>query len=100
MVTAVGFRLIRAPLILAAFHTVPVRGHGGSKVMETVPIAHFNNTTSSVNMTLISNRQSYFAYTDHSALMLAHIAFMTIGWFFVLPMCTPRVALLVTRHCN
>ena len=91
MVTAVGFRLIRAPLILAAFHTALVQGHGDSKAMAAVSIAHLNKTTSSANMTLPSTPQSYFAYTDHSALMLAHITFMTIGWFFVLPMCTPRM---------
>ena len=83
MVTAVGIRLIRAPILLALFHTVLVQGHGDSEAMAAVPIT---NTTSSANMTLPSRPQSYFAYTDHSALMLAHIAFMTIGWFLVLPM--------------
>lgn len=93
MVTAVGFRLIRAPLILAVFHTVLVHGHGGFQAVAAVPIAHFNNTTFSANMTLPSTPQSYFVYTDHSALMLAHIAFMTIGWFFVLPLCMPRAVI-------
>ena len=86
MVTAVGYRLIRAPLFLAVFHTVLVQGHGGDKAMAAVPTSHFNNATSSANMTLPSRPQSYFAYTDQSALMLAHIASMTVAWFFLLPM--------------
>ena len=30
-------------------------------------------------------RSSYFSHSEFSGLMLAHIAFMTIAWFFILP---------------
>ena len=33
---------------------------------------------------------SYFAHSGLSGLMLAHIAFMTIAWFFVLPIGEPH----------
>jgi hypothetical protein len=31
---------------------------------------------------------SYFTDTESAGLIYAHIAFMVIGWFFVLPICT------------
>jgi Domain of unknown function (DUF2427) len=30
--------------------------------------------------------QSYFRHSEHSALILAHIVIMSIGWIFVLPL--------------
>lgn len=38
--------------------------------------------TSGVNATV---PQTYFRYSEHSGLMMAHIFFMTIAWVFILP---------------
>ncbi|ATZ47308.1 hypothetical protein BCIN_02g06000 [Botrytis cinerea B05.10] len=37
--------------------------------------------------TVVAEPSSYFRYSEHGSLMVAHIILMTIGWVFVLPIC-------------
>ena len=93
MVTALDTRLIRALSLLVVIHAVLAHTHDGAMEMAAAPSvqSQFTNTTISGNMTLHSMPQSYFAYTDHAGLMMAHIVFMTVGWLFVLPIGTPML---------
>lgn len=94
MVTLLGTRLSRAFPLLAVIHTVLGHGHDKTMDMAVYHLAQgqFPNMTGSANMTALLVPQSYFAYADHAGLMMAHIIFMVIGWFFVLPIGTPRRA--------
>ena len=76
---------------LAVSRLVPhvlAHGHGDSLAAEAPSGSHglfSNGTSASLNMTLPQIPESYFSYPERSGWMLAHVIFMTIAWFFVLP---------------
>ena len=53
------------------------------------PVAHNGTTHSLVSLNMTSAHSSapdsYYAYPQHSGLMLAHIIVMVVAWLFVLP---------------
>lgn len=89
MVTASITTLVEPLFLLGVVNAVLGHGHEASTGMEMDAghgaQSHFLNATSPSNMTGTPLSQSYFAYEDHSALILAHIIFMIVAWVFVLP---------------
>ena len=96
MVTASITTLVEALSLLGVVNAVLAHGHEPSTGMEVDAghgaQSHFVNVTSPSNMTATPSAQSYFAYSDHSALMLAHISIMIVAWVFVLPCGMVQVA--------
>ena len=90
MVAASCLTPARALLPFLVASAVLVSAHEDSAGTEVgaVPCTQSHNETFSSNMTIPLKPQSYFTYANHSGLMLAHIAFMTLGWLFVLPIGT------------
>ena len=87
MVAASCLTLARALLLLLVASAILVHAHEDSISTEvgTVSCTQSHNATLSPNITVPFDPQSYFTYGNYSGMMLAHIAFMTVGWFFVLP---------------
>lgn len=89
MVTTSITTLVEALSLLGVVNAVLAHGHEAPTSMEVHAEhgaqSHFVNVTSPSNTTATPLAQSYFAHSDHSALMLAHISFMIIAWVFVLP---------------
>ena len=90
MVTAYGSTLVRALSLLPAIGLVRAHGHDDLASATFADAAssaqaHFANATATLNVTAPTGPQSYFAYSDHPNMMLAHIVFMTAGWFCILP---------------
>ena len=87
MVTVLDSLLTRALLLLAAFDIVLAHGHGNSMNVGAVSIAQSPNANEALHLNLTTPlaSQSYFARSDYSGLVLGHIAFMTAGWVFILP---------------
>lgn len=96
MVAASCLTLARALLLLLVASPILVHAHEDSTIPEVgaVSCTHCHNATLSSNMTVPLMPQSYFAYGNHSGIMLAHIAFMTLGWLFVLPVGTFKFEVL------
>ena len=96
MVSTFGIRLTRALLLLGVVNVVHSHGHGSPVGQDTDAAAsaqsHLANTTSPLNMTIHALPQSYFASPSNSGFMLAHIALMGVGWFFILPIGMHRTA--------
>ena len=80
--------------------------------LASLAIAHGHDEDSNMNMvepsmarpTITSGAnatvpQTYFRYSEHSGLMMAHIFFMTIAWVFVLPIGIQPIKLLKYRIC-
>ena len=90
MVAASCLTLARALLLLLVASVILVHAHEDSASTEVgaTSCTQSHNATLSSNITVPLMPQSYFTYGNHSGLMLAHIAFMTLGWFFVLPVGT------------
>ena len=87
MVATCCLTLARAlPLLLVA-SAVLVYAHEDSASTEVgaASCTQSPNRTLSSNITVPRMPQSYFTYSNHSGLILAHITFMTLGWVFVLP---------------
>lgn len=99
MITTSDITLVRALALLGVVSAVLAHGHEDIATMGMGTghdaQSHFTNTTSSANMTTPSLPQSYYTYSDHSSLMLAHVAFMTVGWFFVLPIGAPNLHIFI-----
>ena len=87
MVAASSLTLARALLLPLVASAILVYAHEDSESTEAsaVSCTQPHNGTLSSNITVPLTPQSYFTYGSHSGLVLAHIAFMTLGWFFVLP---------------
>ena len=96
MVAASSLTLARAlllPLVASAI-LVYAHEHSESTEVSAVSCTQSHNGTLSSNITVPLMPQSYFTYGNHSGLILAHIAFMTLGWFFVLPIGALKFQLL------
>lgn len=62
-------------------------GHD-SHAGDSVGMGGASHVASILNLTMDTiepMQPSYFAYSESSSLMLAHIVSMTIAWFFILP---------------
>lgn len=92
MVAASCFTLARA-LLLPLLTSILVYAHedSASTPVGAASCTQSHNATLSSNITVSLLPQSYFTYGDHSGLIWAHIAFMTLGWFFVLPIGTLQI---------
>lgn len=86
MVHTFTFILTAALWLLGALPHGFAHGHGEHEGTAEVE-AFMANTTlqmSSIDPS-IASLQSYFTYPEHATLLSAHIAFMVIAWFFILP---------------
>lgn len=84
MVNTQGFSNLAALLLLGA---LPLAlAHEDESDEGGANLAHLTSTTSvaALNSSTVE-QQSYFAYSSHGGLMLAHIGLMIVAWFFVLP---------------
>ena len=100
MVAASCLALVRALLLPLVASVILVHAHEDSASAEVgaVSCTQSHNATLSSNITVPLSPQSYFTYGNHSGLMLAHIAFITLGWFFVLPVGTFKFGVLPGRN--
>lgn len=74
-----------ALLLLAITPVVLAHGHD-DHVGETANMGPASSSMSAASMNLSSaSPQSYFIYPALRGLMLGHIFFMIVAWFFVLP---------------
>lgn len=87
MVHAVGFPHLA---VLALLSAQSVYGHGGEA--EHGDMLGHHSMPSTVAAPLANSTASYFTYPEHGKLILAHIALMTVAWFFVLPIGEPCAA--------
>ncbi|PVH76018.1 integral membrane protein [Cadophora sp. DSE1049] len=72
-----------AGVVLLTFASVALaHGHDDDMTMNMGEPAHAPPPATPSNS---AKPDTYFQYGEHSALMLAHIVLMTIGWVFVLP---------------
>lgn len=92
MVNKLEIVLITAVLLLQVLSQAVAHDDGsqvtGSWVMGASEASQPTPSSSAAAFTMSSTSaipSSYFAYPDFSRLMLAHIALMTIAWFFILP---------------
>jgi hypothetical protein len=76
-----------AALLLCAFPLVTA--HDDHESMDHMDGEKMNPSTPTGTPTPQASAMasSYFSYSEHVGLILAHVAFMVIGWFFVLPVC-------------
>ncbi|RAL61993.1 hypothetical protein DID88_002482 [Monilinia fructigena] len=80
-----GFILLGlAPLIAAHGDDEPDMDMGMQMSSAATAIA---TASAAMNHTVEAESLSYFQHSEHGGLMVAHIALMTIGWVFVLPIC-------------
>lgn len=83
--TAATLLLTLLPLVLA--HDNDDRA--GEPVGMGAPITTHLSSSEALSAAILNSSnvlpQSYFGYPAFGGLMLAHIVFMTIAWFFVLP---------------
>ena len=87
MVRIQSSQLPAALLLLASLPIVVTHTHGNDgSVMAALKSASTNTTLSATNT---ASLESYFAYSEHGGLMLAHIVLMTVAWVFVLPIGEP-----------
>ena len=89
---------IRSSILLVALYLAGIvprvlsHGHdeGGDDAMSMGALVTHTMSTSSAmpSASMVAapdSPESYFAYPKFGGLMLAHIALMTVAWFFVLP---------------
>ena len=64
----------------------PALSHGGDHGSRTIGAKPAGISLPNSNATPTgASESSYFAHTDHRALILSHIGLMVVAWFFVLP---------------
>lgn len=88
--TAAYLIYLAAPLLLAHADALPHDDHHPMEAdMDMKEGMHSNHSGSaSSNHTAGDNQDypmSYFAYQKHSGVLIAHVVFMVLAWFFTLP---------------
>lgn len=71
-----------AVLLLAATRAV---AHGDEHSGMSDMDMNMNTTSPATSQDALYSLPSYAGLEQHSSMMLAHILFMTVAWFFVLP---------------
>lgn len=66
---------------------VPIAAaHAHDDNIATSSMEHHNSLNQSTADAIIAGLPSYFHFSDHSAVMFAHIVLMCVAWVFVLPL--------------
>ena len=78
--------LILASAFLLGLASVAVaHGHDDNRMDMAEPALPRPTLASAGNATTQADVQTYFRYSEHSGLLMAHIILMTVAWVFVLP---------------
>lgn len=92
MVGIQRFRVFVALSLVELTSRALAHGDDGAEVGAMTPVTPTQPATTAPSGMALANAiatpnasESYFSYPHFGGLMLAHIALMTIAWFFVLP---------------
>ena len=92
MVAIQRFPVLVALSLVGVTSRALAHGDDGVEVGAMTPAGPTHSATTAMSEMALANAiatpnasESYFSYPHFGSLMLAHIALMTIAWFFVLP---------------